>query len=67
MFLNQINCTAMVAHKDLVVGFKFKLGSVPCTIKHVSPDYSFASYIEDENTGEGMISCSLLLSKLNKR
>ena len=57
----------MIEYKDLVVGFKFTLGSVPCTIKNVSLDYSFVSYIEDEKTGEGMISCSLLLSKLYKR
>ena len=57
----------MIEYKDLVVGFKFTLGSVPCTIKNVSLDYSFVSYIEDEKTGEGIISCSLLLSKLNKR
>ena len=56
----------MVKYEDLVPGFKFMLGSIPCTINKVSSDYSYASYTEDEKTGEGMISCSLLLSKLNK-
>lgn len=56
----------MVEEKDLRKGFKFTLGSIPCTIQFGSLQSTFVVYTEDAGTGSATIDKQLLLSKLNR-
>ena len=56
----------MVKNEDLIVGFKFTLGGIDCTIKKAKPEGKYVSYTEDGGTGAAMMDKELLLRKLNR-